>query len=247
MFTVISSMLIAYGNILFRYRNVLFPAVLFTVLLIFEPDPFAGNKNLDIWLDIAGILVILTGQAIRAAVIGLAYIKRGGVNKKIHADTLVTEGIFAHCRNPLYVGNLAILCGFLIIHNNPWVYLLGGIFFLFSYSAIVTAEETFLRAKFGAEYEQYCKKVSRWMIDLSGIRTTLASKSFNWQRVLAKDYTTFLTWFLTIFIILERQQIAFYGFENSLSFLENAGIVLVPVLILALWVRIAKKNGRLAR
>lgn len=240
-------MLIAYGNFLFRYRNILFPAVLFALLIIFEPYPFAGNKDLDVWLDLAGILVILTGQIIRAAVIGLAYIKRGGVNKKIHADTLVTEGIFAHCRNPLYVGNLAILCGFLIIHNNPWVYLIGGGFFLFSYSAIVTAEETFLNAKFGSKYAEYCKRTGRWVIDLSGIRTTLKSMSFNWKRVLAKDYTTFLTWFLTVFIILERQQIAFYGFENSLSFLGNAAIVIAPVLILALWVRITKKNGRLAR
>ena len=72
-------------------------------------------------MDIAGVLIILSGLGLRAVVIGLAYIKRGGVNKMIHADTLVTNGLFAHCRNPLYAGNLLVVAGLLVIFNNPWV------------------------------------------------------------------------------------------------------------------------------
>ncbi len=211
-------MLIAYGNFLFRYRNILFPAVLFVLFIFFKPYPFAEDENLDIWLDITGILIILIGQGIRAAVIGLAYIKRGGKQKRIHADTLVTEGIFAHCRNPLYVGNLFIIIGFLVIYNNFWVYLLGGGFFLFSYIAIVAAEELFLHRKFGAEFEQYRKRVNRWFINLRGIRKTLSTMTFNWQRVLFKDYTTFLTWFLTVFLILSFEQITFHEFFSGSGF-----------------------------
>jgi len=238
-------MFIAYGNFLFRYRNILFPAVLFTLFILFKPYPFAKDENLDIWLDITGILIILIGQGIRATVIGLAYIKRGGKQKRIDADTLVTEGIFAHCRNPLYVGNLFIIIGFLVIYNNFWVYLLGGSFFLLSYTAIVAAEESFLRRKFGTEFEQYCKRVNRWFINLSGIRKTLGTMTFNWQRVLFKDYTTFLTWFLTVFLILSFEQITYHGFENSMRFFTQAFVIIIPVLILAFWVRIYKKNGKL--
>jgi hypothetical protein len=39
----------------------------------------------------------------------LAYIKRGGRKKRIAADHLVVDGIFAHVRHPLYVGNFLLL------------------------------------------------------------------------------------------------------------------------------------------
>ena len=240
-------MFIAYGNFLFRYRNILFPAVLFTLFILFKPYPFAKDENLDIWLDITGILIILIGQGIRAPVIGLAYIKRGGKQKRIDADTLVTEGIFAHCRNPLYVGNLFIIIGFLVIYNNFWVYLLGGSFFLLSYTAIVAAEESFLRRKFGTEFEQYCKRVNRWLVDLTGIRKTLHSMKFNWHRVIMKDYTTFLTWFLTVSLIISLERITHHGFADSLVYVMWVLAFTIPVLIMSLGVRIYKKHGRLAR
>lgn len=239
-------MLVAYGHFLFRYRNILFPVVLFTLLIVFKPYTAGGNERFDLWLDIAGILVIITGQAVRAAVIGLAYIKRGGVNKKIFASSLVTEGIFAHCRNPLYVGNLMILTGFLIIHNNPWVYLLGGGFFLLSYIAIVAAEESFLGEKFGDEFNQYCNSVNRWLIDFCGIRKTLASMTFNWKRVISKDHTTFLTWFLTVLLIISYEYVTRHGLGNSQSFLVQQSIIGITGILLVLWVRILKKSGKLA-
>lgn len=237
---------IGYGHFLFRYRNALFPAVFLVLLVVFPPVPFLHDARLDIWLDIGGILVILSGQALRAAVIGLAYIKRGGVNKKIYADGLVTSGIFAHCRNPLYAGNLAILCGFLVIHNNPWVYILGGGFFVFSYQAIIKAEEVYLQQKFGDEFGRYCQKVKRWTINLSGIKNTLHSMEFNWRRVILKDYSTILTWSLTTVLIITREYMAWHDVETGRAFLLYTSLPLAATALLsALAVRTLKKAGRL--
>lgn len=239
-------LVINYGHFLFRYRNILFPVILLILIFLFPPHPLGDNTHLDIWMDIAGILVIISGQVIRASVIGLAYIKRGGVNKKIHADTLVKDGIFAHCRNPLYVGNLMILLGFLVIQNNIWVYILGCSFFLFSYFSIVKAEESFLQDKFGDEFNQYCKKVNRWLISFSGMSKTLGSMHFNWRRVIAKDYTTMLTWFLTVMTLLVLERIRFYGPELSRTFLVYIIPPILFALIMTVIVRILKKNGRLS-
>jgi len=239
-------MLIRYGQFLFRYRNILFPVVLIALLLGFKPMPFAGNEHADYWLDFFGLMLIILGQVLRAAVIGLAYIKRGGVNKKIHADNLVTHGIFAHCRNPLYAGNLMILAGFLVIHNNTWVYLLGGGFFLLSYSAIVAAEESFLRDKFGEEFDRYCKDVNRWLFRMRGIRQTLNSIQFNWRRVLIKDYTTMSTWMITVLVIFTEEHIAFLGLENSHVFMTKISIAIILTLFIMVWVRTMKKSGKLA-
>ena len=239
-------MLIRYGHFVFRYRNVLFPAVLITLLLSFKPVFFAGNEYSDLWLNLTGLLSIMMGQTLRAAVIGLAYITRGGVNKKIHADNLVTQGIFSHCRNPLYAGNLMILAGFLVIHNNIWVYLLGGCFFFISYSAIVAAEESFLRDKFGEEFNRYCNDVNRWLFRIRGIRKTLNSRQFNWRRVLIKDYTTMSTWIITVLLLFAEKHIALHGLENSYVFMAKISIVIILTLFMMLWVRTMKKSGRLA-
>ena len=241
-----TSLVINYGHFLFRYRNLLFPAVLILLIILFPPYPLAGNTNLDLWMNIAGILIILSGQALRAMVIGLAYIKRGGVNKKIYADHLVKDGIFAHCRNPLYTGNLLILAGFLIIHNNPWVYIFGGLFYIFSYYSIVKAEESFLKDKFGNEFKEYCEHVNRWAINFSGFGNTLSSMQFNWRRVISKDYTTILTWFLTVIFLLAMESIRRDGFEYNKLFVLQIFLPVIFALLLLFVVRTLKKNGRLA-
>ena len=143
--SAVRKLYIAYGNFLFRYRNYIFPLVLLAIVVVTTP----GTTAPDILSTLVGIAVILSGQIIRAAVIGLDYIKRGGINKQVAAESLVVTGIFAHCRNPLYVGNLLILCGLLIVYGNLWAGLAGVLFFYLSYSAIIMAEEYFLAAKFG--------------------------------------------------------------------------------------------------
>lgn len=239
-------LMIRYGQFLFRYRNALFPVVLLTLLISFRPLPALGKYESDIWLNLAGILTVILGQITRAAVIGLAYIKRGGKNKTIFANTLVTNGIFAHCRNPLYLGNLLILAGFFIIHNNPMVYIIGGIFFLLSYRAIVVAEEAYLYGKFGKEYEDYCSAVNRWLPKFSGLPATVASMEFNWSRVLAKDYTTMMTWFTTVMFILTEEHVYQYGLGDSYQFIIRISCYVFLVMVFAFLVRTLKKHGRLA-
>jgi len=238
------SFIIRYGNFLFKYRNVLFPVVLLALFILFRPVPFMNDKVLDGYMDMAGIVIILFGLGLRAAVIGLAYIKRGGVNKKIHADTLVTNGLFGHCRNPLYAGNLLVVAGLLVIFNNPWVYLLGGGFFIFSYVAIVSAEEYFLLQKFGNEYSEYCGRVNRWIFSITGLSDTLHSMDFNWTRVFHKDYTTMFTWIVTATLVLNLEHLQYFGLQDSYRFSMYSGMVILLSAMLAFLVRRSKKGGK---
>jgi protein-S-isoprenylcysteine O-methyltransferase Ste14 len=144
-------LVIGYGNWLFRYREMVFPIVVIVLFAGFPQVVPWGDHYLDLWMDLLGLLVAGLGQAVRVAVVGLTSIKRAGMNKQIYADRLVTDGIFAHVRNPLYLGNLLILIGLFIIHNNPFVYVLGSLFFLSVYCSLVAAEEAFLLQKFGAD------------------------------------------------------------------------------------------------
>ena len=94
------------GNIIFHYRNVLFPVF---YALLFVPAVLLVENGY--WLLLAGFIVGLAGQMTRMMTIGLVYIIRGGKNRQVYAEELVTTGIFAHCRNPLYVGNILMIVG----------------------------------------------------------------------------------------------------------------------------------------
>ena len=196
--------MIAIGNFFFKYRNILF---IFLYLALFIPSPkiFSEStlgKHYYLYPLILGMLITVFGQAIRGVTIALAYIVRGGSDKKVYAENLVTEGIFNHCRNPLYVGNILMLVGVGILINSLIFVLVFIPLFLFIYQAIVLAEENFLRKKFGAQFDAYCMRVDRWMISFRRIGTTISSMYFNGKRWLIKEYNTQTVWLLGIVVIL---------------------------------------------
>lgn len=236
---------IAYGNFLFRFRNVVFPVVMVLLFVAFQPAFAGGSLASDAWLNALGLLIVIAGQAVRAGVIGLAYIKRGGLKKKVYAENLVTEGVFAHCRNPLYVGNFLMLAGYFVLHNSPWVYLLGGAFFLYAYRAIVAAEEQYLHGKFGGAYEAYCRDVPRWWIEPRGLGRTFQDMTFNWRRVLLKDYATAQTWLITVLGLLAYEAVVAQGVAGARDTLIGLAVAAAVVFALALAVRVLKKSKRL--
>ena len=196
--------MIAIGNFFFKYRNwifILFYAALFVPSLPLFSAAECGARYYW-WPVVLGLLITCTGQGIRGLTIGLAYIVRGGKEGKPYAEGLVTEGIFRHCRNPLYVGNILMLLGVGILANSVFYVALMMPLFLFIYQAIVLAEEDFLRKKFGAGFDNYCRDVNRWWPSLRGIGSTLRSMEFNWKRWILKEHTTQIIWLLRIVSLL---------------------------------------------
>jgi protein-S-isoprenylcysteine O-methyltransferase Ste14 len=196
--------MIEIGNFFFKYRNFLF---IFLYLALFIPSPQiftedALGEDYYFYPLISGLLITVFGQLIRGVTISLAYIVRGGSDKKVYAEQLVTEGVFNHCRNPLYVGNILMLVGVGILINSLLFICVFIPLFLFIYQAIVLAEENFLRKKFGQQFNAYCARVSRWMINFRNIGKTISSMYFNGKRWLIKEYNTQTVWLLGIIVIL---------------------------------------------
>jgi len=80
------------------------------------------------------------------------------------ATTLVTDGIYSITRNPMYVGMLLILMAFVVWLGAPSASLAAGAFFLSIDRFQIRAEERFLGRNFGKNYEDYKKRVPRWLI-----------------------------------------------------------------------------------
>ncbi len=232
--------MIQIGNFFFKYRNLLF-ILLYGLLFLPSPELFTENvfqADYKIWPLFIGLFVTVLGQAIRGATIGLAYIVRGGKDKKVYAEHLVSTGIFSHCRNPLYVGNILMLLGVGILANSLIYVGIIMPLFLFIYQAIVLAEENFLRGKFGADFDAYCAKVNRWIPSLKGIRATFSSMEFNWKRWVLKEYTTQFIWLAGIVMLIIR----LYQIEDVL---KNSIYAVLVLGLFYLYVRYLKKSGKM--
>ena len=229
------------GNFLFHYRNVLLP-VFFLLILVPAPELF---QNPTIALVI-GLGISIAGQLIRFITIGLVYIIRGGQNRKVYAQDLVTTGIFSHCRNPLYVGNIAVGIGMGVASNSVLFFSVITPLIIFTYIAIVAAEENFLRGKFGPAYDEYAKDVNRWLPNLKGISNTFKAHQFNWKRVLLKEYnSTFTGTLLGIMLIMKAhyEHPELYGdIQEKLTLF---GIIILAVTIVYLFTKFLKKTHRL--
>jgi len=231
------------GNFLFKYRNLVFP-ILF-ILMILDTEPFLGDRQTEIWIYAAGFVITLSGQVIRALTIGLAYIIRGGRDKKVYAEALVKNGIFAHCRNPLYLGNILIVTGLGVVADSTAFYFIGIPFFVLSYMAIIKAEENYLTGKFGEEYREYCRKVNRLIPDLSGIGTTLKSMTFNWRRLLVKEYGTTYTWIVAMILLIVKNQYIYFGHELSRAVIWISSSSFITATFFYMLVRYLKITRRL--
>ena len=98
------------GAVLFRHRGWL-PLIFLAIPLVMPGSmtPFGWE---------VGIALIIIGEAIRLAGVAAA----GTVTRRRsrNVQRLVTYGIFAWARNPLYIGNFLIWMGFVTISGVLW-------------------------------------------------------------------------------------------------------------------------------
>ena len=214
------------GNFLFHYRNGLFPLAF--VMLVWKYRPIFES---DLVAAGVGFAVAMTGQALRALTIGLAYIIRGGRKRQVYAEELVTTGVFSHCRNPLYDGNLLVIAGLGLASNSLFFMAVGMPLFLFAYRAIVAAEENFLRQKFGQQFDDYCAKVNRFWPRLSGITETARSMEFKWRRLLIKEYGSTFAWSAGMLLLVTKNlwMSGNYTTRSPIMIGLAAGLVLLVV------------------
>jgi len=79
------------------------------------------------------------------------------------ASRVVSNGVYRHTRNPMYVGLTALLTSWAVWLSAPWTLLGPAVFFLFTQRFQIIPEERAMQSRFGRGYSEYKRKVRRWI------------------------------------------------------------------------------------
>lgn len=105
--------------------------------------------------------------AILNAIFALRSFKKNRTTANPHhlerVTTLVTTGVFAYSRNPMYLSLVIMLIGWAVMLGS--ILTMGIIFLFLVYMTQfqIKPEEKMLAHKFGSEYKLYCSNVRRWL------------------------------------------------------------------------------------
>ena len=140
-------------NFLFSNRSYTPVPIAFVIIYLSNPS---------ILYSIYGIPLILIGELIRINAVSYA----GGITRTMNvgAPSLCTSGPYSRTRNPLYLGNMIIYLGIVLVAGGKYVFILGAVVFLyftFQYMMIISLEEETLKKLFGDEYIFYMENVPR--------------------------------------------------------------------------------------
>jgi protein-S-isoprenylcysteine O-methyltransferase Ste14 len=181
------------GAVLFRHRGWL-PVPFLLVPLLARGA--MGPRN---W--VLGVALIVLGEAIRLGGVAAA----GTVTRRRSrtVQRLVTYGIFAWMRNPLYVGNFLIWIGFTVISGVLWFIPVAVVLFAIEYTLIVRYEEGVLESIFGHEYLAYKSRTPRW---IPRPPRTPETGEHHWGEAWRSEISTFLQYAVITAAFIAKQR-----------------------------------------
>lgn len=114
----------------------------------------------------------IEGLKIPFVIIGMALILFGAgmwfssnfiskIDGHIKENHLVTTGVYAMVRNPIYSAFFLVCIGVILIESNLCLFVLPVIYYVYMTVFLIKTEEKWLRKLYGQEYEEYCRKVNR--------------------------------------------------------------------------------------
>ena len=79
------------------------------------------------------------------------------------STALVTHGLFAYTRNPMYLGMVIALAGVATLFNERWPWLVLPVFAAVIQFRFIRLEEKLMEETFGETYLTYKSRVRRWL------------------------------------------------------------------------------------
>lgn len=110
-----------------------------------------------------GVLLVVGGVSVVTAEF-VRFVREGGGSPAPVAPTkrLVTGGLYQYLRNPMYVAVVSAIIGQALLLSSSLLLIYAAIVMATVWAFAHWYEEPTLRATFGGEYEDYCKRVPGW-------------------------------------------------------------------------------------
>ncbi len=121
-----------------------------------RPPPGAA-----LWVGAA--LALLAQGVVVFHVVAFVREGRGTHAPLLPPQKLVRRGLYRLLRNPMYLLYAVVILGEAIAWRSGVLLAYAAGFWLLCHVYVVGLEEKFLRRRFGAEYETYCREVPRWL------------------------------------------------------------------------------------
>jgi len=123
-------------------------------------EAFAG------FIVLRGLGVALIAAGLAGLLESFARFALGGIGTPapvFPTQHLVVKGFYCFVRNPMYVAVVVILLGQALWFGSIHLLEYGLCLWLVMHAFVVLYEEPTLRRTFGAEYEEFCAHVPRWI------------------------------------------------------------------------------------
>ncbi|PRX37954.1 Protein-S-isoprenylcysteine O-methyltransferase Ste14 [Meinhardsimonia xiamenensis] len=127
-------------------------------LAVLLPEPPLGP-----WSVPVGPVLVAAGLVLMFAAVVELRRHRTTVVPHREARALVTTGIYRFSRNPIYLGDVLFLAGFLVWLGAALPLLLIPVFAWVLQRRFIIPEERRLRASFGPAWERWAERTRRWI------------------------------------------------------------------------------------
>ena len=96
---------------------------------------------------------------------GFNIFKSYGENPLPKSETkkIIKTGIFAYCRNPIYLAFILFHLSMFFTFENVAYFISFISLFIWINTKVIPIEENFLKEQFGDEYSRYLESVKKWM------------------------------------------------------------------------------------
>lgn len=148
---------LTYATIFIGVLLFLVPAQILDGTGITQPD-FPGTAQ---W---AGLVMAVAGLALAVGcVLTFVFVGKGTAAPFDPPRRLVVRGPYQYVRNPMYIGAGILLGGGALYYGSPWLLAYLGVLWLLVHLLVVFYEEPTLHRLFGRDYEDYTRRVRRWL------------------------------------------------------------------------------------
>ena len=142
------------------------PLKIFVFLLVISyivGEYFIPSYPLFSLLNLIGIMGLIMSLVLFFSSLNLFNSYKENPTPQSKTKRIIKTGIFAYCRNPMYLAFISFHFSMFLTFENVAYFLSGSGLFIWISNYVIPVEEKFLIENFGDEYERYTKSVKKWL------------------------------------------------------------------------------------